>query len=104
MSDYDVKVLTDHLHELAGKQESAAGRVRMADEKVSGLSGDVLHTHGLVCWATHSAIGEAEGLRHTAAVNMYKASIDLRDRLNWAADNYTDADWVSGRNIGACGL
>ena len=104
MSDYDLKVLTDHLHELAGMQQAAAGRIRMAEEKVNGLSGDVLVTHGVVCWATQSAVFEAEGLRHTASVNTYQGSIDLKDRLNWAAENYHDADWVSGKDIGACGL
>jgi len=44
------------------------------------------------------------GLRHTASVNTYQGSIDLKDRLNWAAENYHDADWVSGKDIGACGL
>jgi CRISPR/Cas system endoribonuclease Cas6 (RAMP superfamily) len=104
MSDYDLKVLTDHLHHLADRQQAAASRIRMADEKVSGLSSSVLSTHGLACWATISALRAAEAARHTASVNNYKASMDLKDRLNWAAENYNNADWVSGKDIGQCGL
>ena len=104
MSDYDLKILTDHLHALAAMQEAAAGRIRMADQQVEGLSGHVRKTHGVVCWSTQSAVSEAEALRHTASVNTYQGSMDLKDRLNWAAENYNEADWVSGRDIGACGL
>ncbi len=50
------------------------------------------------------AVAKAETARKDAIENQYRLGLDLHERLNNAADNYENEDWVGGRNIGACGL
>lgn len=104
MSDYDLRVLTDHIHELAQGQQAAAGRIKIATESIHGLSGKVWRTHGIICAATNLAVSTAESARAAAGNSLYKQSEDLKDRLNYAAQNYNDTDWREGRNIGACSV
>src|ERR1700759_3893693 len=104
MSDYDLKVLTDHLYELARDQQRAASQARLPTSAVNGVADEVLRTHGVICRPTHSALADAEQARHTSGTNLSKASDDLKDRLNWAAQNYSDVDFREGRDIGACGI
>jgi len=102
--DDNLKVLTEHLNDLAGKQQSAAGQIIFARDAVVDVTGSVWRTHGAVCAATNLAIGDAETARAAAVSHLYKMSADLRDRLNSAAQNYNNSDWRAGRDIGSCGL
>lgn len=102
--DDNLKVLTEHISELAGKQQASAGRIIGARDAVGDVTGRMWATHGVVCAATNLAVGEAETTRTAAITKQYKMSTDLRDRLNAAVVNYEDADWRAGRGIDACGL
>jgi ESX secretion-associated protein EspC/F len=100
----NLEVLTEHITELAGKQQASAGRIIAARNAVFGVTGRMWLSHGVVCAATNMAVAEAETTRAAAIAKRYKMSIDLRDRLNWAVVNYENADWRAGDDIGACGL
>jgi len=102
--DDNLRVMTEHITELAGKQQASAGRILAGKEAVNGVTGNMWRTHGVVCAATNMAVGEAETARAAAISKQYKISTDLRDRLNWAVVNYEDADWRAGHDIGACRL
>lgn len=101
----NLRVLTEHVRELAHKQEAASGRFRSARQAVAeGLGDRLWTTHGVVSAAVNMAVSNAESARMDAITTQYRLGHDLNERLNNAADNYENADWVSGRNIGACGL
>lgn len=101
----NLRVLTDHVRELAHQQQAASGRLRSARQAVAeGLADRVWATHGVVSAVMNMAVAKAETARKDAIENQYRLGLDLHERLNNAADNYENEDWVGGRNIGACGL
>jgi len=106
MSDHEdnLKILTDHVRDLAGLQEQAAGRIKVANEKARGISGGMWGSHGVVCAATNMAVSAAEEARTAAGKAMYTMSNTLAERLKNAADNYDDVDMREGRAIGACSV
>jgi hypothetical protein len=104
-SELNLHVLTDHVRELAHKQNAACGRIRTAGDAVAdGLGSRLWKTHGIVSALMNSAVSEAESVRIEAIWAQYRLGIDLHDRLSNAADNYENADWVNGRDLGSCGL
>ena len=102
--DDNLRVLTGHINELAGKQDASAGRIIAARDAVDGVTGRMWTSHGVVCAATNLAVGKAETARAAAISKQYKMSTDLRDRLHWAVVNYEDTDWRAGNDLGACGV
>jgi len=102
--EQNLKVLTDHIRDLAGKQRAAAGRIKVANESTGEVAGSMWSTHGVVCAATNMAVSAAETARDTAGTRLYKVSTELSENLNYAADNYDNVDYREGRNIDACGL
>lgn len=58
----NLRVLTDHIDELAAKQASAAGRLKIGGETVNDLASSVWATHGVVCAASNMAIDAIEAI------------------------------------------
>lgn len=102
--EQNLKVLTDHIRELAGKQQAAAGRIKVANESKGGIADSMWSTHGVACAATNMAVSAAETARDAAGTRLYKVSTELSENLNDAADNYDNVDYREGRNVDACGL
>lgn len=100
----NLRVLTEHVTELAGKHDATSGRFLAAKEAVTDLSGNMWRTHGVACAASNVAAASLETARKTAVKNLYQVSTDLRDRLKRAAENYNDADWRESENINGCAL
>jgi Excreted virulence factor EspC, type VII ESX diderm len=102
--EQNLKVLTDHIRDLATKQQAAAGRIKVANESVGEVAGSMWGSHGVACAATNMAVSAAETARATAGTHLYQVSTKLSENLNYAADNYDDVDYREGRSIGTCGL
>lgn len=100
----NLRVLTDHIRELAGRQHAAAGRINVSGDALGGVAGSMWSTHGVACAATNMAVSAAETARETAGTRLYKVSVELSENLNYAADNYDNVDYREGRNIDVCGL
>lgn len=106
MSDLteNLRVLTEHIDELAAKQTTAAGDLKIAGESVNDLAASVWATHGVVCAASNMAVDAIELARDAADAQLWRMSNDLADRLRTASTNYNDADWRSGKDIDSCRL
>ena len=103
--DLNLKVLTDHLTELAEKQRSAGGGIAIAKTSVpDGLTGKILKTHGVICAGTSLAMASTETARTNGFDRQHKMSQHLAESLTAAAENYNNADFREGRNIGACAV
>jgi hypothetical protein len=101
--EQNLKVVTDHVTELASKQQRAAHLFVGANRTTGDVAADILSTHGLVCSATSIAVSAADTARKTAGSNLYKVSCELATKLSTAAINYGDADYRAGRSLGqAC--
>lgn len=106
MSDLseNLRVLTEHIDDLAAKQTTAAGDLKIAGEKVNGIASSVWATHGIACAASNMAVDAIEAARDAADVTLWKMSHDLSVRLQMASSNYNDADWRAGKDIDSCRL
>lgn len=103
--EQNLKVLTEHLTELASRQQAAGGRIKVAGESVhGGVAGDVLRTHGVVCSLSSFALMKAEAARRVASAHQYKLSEHLAESLKNAADNYNNVDYREGRSIAECSV
>lgn len=100
----NLRVLTEHIDELAAKQTSAAGRLKIAGETVNDLASSVWATHGVVCAASNMAIDAIEAARDAADAKLWRMSHDLSERLTAASANYKNADWLARRDIDSCSL
>lgn len=100
----NLKVLTDHLTELATKQQKGADQVTGANRHTGDVTGLVERTHGLICAATTSALAPAEAGRKSAGEALHRVSTELAAKLTTAAVNYNDTDYRAGTSIGQiCG-
>lgn len=101
MSDLDdnLRVLTEHVDDLAAKQTTAAGDLKIAGETVNDLASSVWATHGVVCAASNMAVEAIESLRDAADATLWRMSHDLAERLRAASVNYNNADWVASEEI-----
>ena len=101
MSDLtdNLRVLTEHVDELAAKQTTAAGELKVAGETVNDLTSSVWATHGVVCAASNMAVSSIEAARDAADAKLWRISHDLSERLRTASANYKDSDWVAGEAI-----
>ena len=102
MSDLELnlKVVTDHLTELGGFQETAANKITGANRETADVAAKIKETHGLVCYATSQAMSEGETARKEAGDTMYTVSTEFKQKLDTAAVNYNDVDYREGRSIG----
>ncbi|WNG87370.1 ESX-1 secretion-associated protein [Mycobacterium sp. ITM-2016-00317] len=96
----NLHVLTEHIGELADKQARAADQFTGANRSAGDVAPRVLATHGLACAATSAALSVTDGARNTAGVQLMKRSNDLASKLSTAAANYSNTDYLAGRNIG----
>lgn len=100
----NLRVLTEHIDELAAKQISAAGRLKIAGETVNDLASSVWATHGVVCAASNMAVDDIEAARDAADAKLWRMSHDLSERLAAASANYNNADWLARKDIDSCSL
>jgi hypothetical protein len=100
----NLRVLTEFLDDIAGKQGTAAGILKVAGETVNDLADSVWNTHGVVCAASNMAVSAVETARDAAADKLWHMSHDLSERLSEASANYNNADWLARRDIDACRL
>lgn len=100
----NLRVLTEHVDELATKQTSAAGRLKIAGEMINDLAPSVWASHGVVCAASNMAVDDVEAARDTADAKLWRMSHDLSERLRMASTNYNNADWRASKDIDSCGL
>lgn len=106
MSDLadNLRVLTEHIDDLAAKQTTAAGDLKIAGETVNDLASSVRATHGVVCSVSNLAVEAAEAARDAADAKLWRMSHDLSVRLRMASANYNNADWRAKKDIDSCGL
>ncbi|MBJ7341933.1 ESX-1 secretion-associated protein [Mycolicibacterium sp.] len=98
----NLKVLTAFLDDIAAKQGTAAGILKVAGETVNDLTDSVWGTHGVVCAPSNLAVSALERARDAAAAKLWHMSHDLSERLGESSANYNNADWLAGRDIDAC--
>jgi hypothetical protein len=100
----NLQILTEFIDDIAAKQASAAGTLKVAGETVNDLASSVSSTHGVACLASNMAVSALETARDAAAERMWKMSHDLSERLHEASANYNNVDWVAGNDIDSCSL
>lgn len=106
MSDLadNLRVLTEHIDDLAAKQTTAAGDLKIAGETVNDVAASVWATHGVVCAASNMAVDAIEAARDGSDATLWRMSHDLSVRLQMASSNYNNADWRAGKDIDSCPL
>ena len=100
----NLRVLTEHVDELAAKQTTAAGSLKVAGETVNDIASSVWSTHGVVCALSNMAVDAIEIARDAADQKLWRMSHDLSERLHTASSNYNNADWLAGKDIDSCRL
>lgn len=100
----NLRVLTEHIDDLAAKQTTAAGCLKIAGETVNDLASSVSSTHGVVCALSNMAVSAIESARDAADAKLWRMSHDLSERLGVASANYNNADWIARKDIDSCGL
>lgn len=102
MSDLDsnLKVVTDHLAELAGRQQTAADKITGANRETADIAAKIQESHGLICFATSQAMSRGEDARRDAGNTLYTVSTEFSQKLDTAAVNYNNVDYREGRSIG----
>lgn len=99
--ELNLKVLTDHIHQLADAQSRAADQVTGANRAIAGVSDRVRETHGLICALASTALATADETRASLGSGLFQRSTELSGKLTTAASNYEDTDYLSGRAIGS---
>ncbi len=100
----NLRVLTEHIDDIAAKQTTAAGSLKIAGETVNDVESSVWSSHGVVCAASNIAVAAMETARDDARTKLWKMSHDLSERLRTASANYNNADWLAGRDIDSSAL
>jgi hypothetical protein len=101
--DKNLQVVTDHIDDLAGRQQTAADRIMGANRMTGDISARIVSTHGVVCSATSLAVAAADEARKTAGAAIQTTSSELALKLTTAALNYNDTDYRAGKSLGqAC--
>ncbi len=101
--DQNLKVVVDHVNELAARQHTTADKITGANRSVGDVAAQAVRTHGLVCSATSVALATADTGRTAAGAALHTVSTELEAKLTTAAINYDDADYRAGRSLGqAC--
>ncbi|MHA3018751.1 ESX-1 secretion-associated protein [Mycobacterium sp. BMJ-28] len=99
----NLHVLTDHVSDLAAKQETAANQITGANRAIGDTATRVRDTHGLVCSMTSAALSAADTARTAAGSTLHKVSSELSEKLCTAASNYQNADYRAGAHISQAG-
>jgi hypothetical protein len=102
--DDNLRVLTDHIDDLAAKQTTASGTLKIAGETVNDVASSVWSTHGVACAASNMAVAAVQAARKEAKTKLWRMSHDLSERLRTASENYNNADWLARRDIDSCAL
>lgn len=102
--DQNLRVLTEHIDEVAARHVTAAGVLKVAGETVNDISDRVARTHGVACLASNMAVTAVETARDDARQKLWQMSHDLGERLAIASANYNDADWRASTDIESCDL
>lgn len=100
--DMNLKVLTEYLGELGAKHQTASDLITGANRSVADITSKIESSHGLICWATISALGGGEA-RKTAGDTLVRVSEEFTEKLGRAATNYNNVDYREGRTIGDAG-
>ena len=100
----NLRVLTEHIDDIAAKQATAAGDLKIAGETVNDLASTVWSTHGVVCAASNAAVAAVQTARDDARSKLWRMSHDLSERLHTASANYNNTDWLARRDIDSCAL
>lgn len=92
-------VLTEHVRNLAMKQQKASDKLIGANRALVDPARHVQDTHGMVCVATSSAVESALAARRAAGAQVQKVSFELSTKLNSAADHYDNTDGASAQML-----
>lgn len=95
----NLKVVTEHIDELAGHHQTASDKVLGANRFAQGVATRVESTHGLICHATASAIGAAESSRSTAGQSLHRVAAELGEKLRNTSANYQNTDYMNGQKL-----
>ncbi|TFV59105.1 ESX-1 secretion-associated protein [Mycobacterium sp. PS03-16] len=95
----ELRVSTEHVHELASRQGQAAARLTGASSATDGVSGSMWLSHGVVCALSNAAVAAAESARKAACAGMAVVSTDLHEKLGVAAHRYDETDRVSSGTL-----
>jgi hypothetical protein len=92
MSTEELQVTVTHLAELAGRQQTASSEITGAVVTTAGVDARVATTHGAIAASTYGALNSVQESRAAAGDAMARASIDLSDTLDYAAESYQRTD------------
>jgi hypothetical protein len=99
IEDLNLKVVTEHIDELAGHHETAADKILGANRFAQGVSARVESSHGLICHATNSAMADAESNRSTAGQALQRVSTELGEKLRNTSANYQNTDYMNHQKL-----
>ena len=95
----DVEITTEHLKQLADKQDQAAAGSGAAATTASNLKTDVWVTHGVASGPSNAAFTKAANARQDAGLALQKASAMLAEKLRAAATAYDSTDDQTSANL-----
>ena len=96
----ELKVLTSDLRQMSTVQHQAATGFSAAGDTTSFVEWKVLATHGVICWTSQQALGEANEARKSACATMTNTSNDLGEKLTTAAAQYDRTDTQESGHLG----
>lgn len=88
----ELRVCTEHVHELSDRQGQAAAQLAGTSSATDGVSGSMWLSHGVVCALSNAAVAAAESARKAACTGMAVVSTDLHEKLGIAAHRYDQTD------------
>ncbi len=99
IEDLNLKVLTEHIDQLAGHHETAADKILGANRFAQGVAARVESTHGLICYATGTAMLDAESGRSLAGQALHRVSTELGEKLRNTSSNYQNTDYMNEQKL-----
>lgn len=99
IEDLNLKVVTEHIDELAGHHETAADKILGANRFAQGVADRVESTHGLICYATSLAMSDAESSRSSAGQALHRVSTEFGEKLRNTSTNYQNTEYISGQKL-----
>ncbi|MBY0441963.1 MAG: ESX-1 secretion-associated protein [Mycobacteriaceae bacterium] len=95
----DVEITTEHLNQLADKQDQAAAGSGEAAMTASDMKTNLWVSHGVASGPSNDAFTKAERARRHAGIALQNASAALAEKLRTAAAAYTSTDQQTSDNI-----
>lgn len=95
----DVEITTEHLSQLADKQDQAAAGSGAAAVAAANMKTKVWVSHGVASGPSNDAFTRAERARRHAGNTLQKASAALAEKLRAAAEAYVSTDQQTSDNI-----